>query len=106
MSPLISQIIDHLQECTLFTKFDVRWGYNNIRIKEGDEWKAAFLTPQGLFKPTAMFFGLTNSPAMFQMMMNTIFRAEVMEGWVSVYMDDITIHTKPQERETEAQHVA
>ena len=106
MSPLISQIIDCLQGCTLFTKFDVQWGYNNICIKEGDEWKAAFLTPQGLFEPTVMFFGLTNSPAMFQMMMNTIFQAEVMEGWLSVYMDDIAIHTKPQEGETETQHVA
>ena len=52
-----------------------------------------------------MFFGLTNSPATFQMMMNTIFRAEVMEGWLSVYMDDIAIHTKPQEGETEQQHL-
>ena len=85
-------------------KFDVRWGYNNIWIKEGDEWKAAFLTPQGLFEPTIMFFGLTNSPATFQMMMNMIFRAEVMEGWLSVYMDDIAIHTKHQEGETEQQH--
>ena len=105
VSPLIPQIIDHLQGCTLFTKFDVRWGYNNIRIKEGDKWKAAFLTPQGLFEPTVMFFGLTNSPATFQMMMNTIFRAEVMEGWLSVYMDDIAIHTKPQDGETEQQHL-
>ena len=105
VSPLIPQIIDRLQGCTLFTKFDVRWGYNNIRIKEGDEWKAAFLTPQGLFEPTVMFFGLTNSPATFQMMMNMIFRAEVMEGWLSVYMDDIAIHTKPQNDETEQQHL-
>jgi hypothetical protein len=54
-------------------KFNIWWGYNNIRIKPGDEWKAAFLTPEGLFKPTVMFFSLTNSPATFQMMMNTIF---------------------------------
>ncbi len=73
VSPLIPQVIDRLRGCTLFTKVDVRWGYNNIRIKEGDEWKAAFLTPEGLFKPTVMFFGLTNSPTTFQMMMNTIF---------------------------------
>jgi hypothetical protein len=45
MSPLIPQVIDRLAGCTLFTKFDIRWGYNNIRIKEGDEWKAVFLTP-------------------------------------------------------------
>jgi hypothetical protein len=41
-----------------------------------------------------MFFGLTNSPATFQMMMNMIFQKEVTQGWLSVYMDDITIHTK------------
>ena len=44
MSPLIPQVINRLAGCTLFTKFDIRWGYNNIRIKEGDEWKAAFVT--------------------------------------------------------------
>jgi hypothetical protein len=54
-------------------KFDVRWGYNNIRIKEGDEWKAAFLAQEGLFEPLVMFFGLTNSPVMFQTVVNTIF---------------------------------
>ena len=43
VSPLIPQVIDRLRGCTLFTKVDIRWGYNNIRIKEGDEWKAAFL---------------------------------------------------------------
>ena len=88
----------------LFTKFDVCWGYNNIRIKPGDEWKAAFLTPEGLFEPTVMFFGLTNSPATFQMMINTIFRREVALGWLSVYMDDIAIHMKPRQGETEKEH--
>jgi hypothetical protein len=104
VSPLILQTIDRLSGCTLFTKFDVRWGYNNVRIKEGDEWKATFLTPEGLFKPTVMFFGLTNSPATFQMMMNTIFRKEVSQGWLSVYMDDIAIHTKRRPNEMEGQH--
>jgi hypothetical protein len=84
----------------LFTKFDMWWGYNNIHIKDGDEWKAAFLTPEGLFEPTVMFFGLTNSPATFQMMMNMIFRWEVAQGWLSVYMDDIAIHTKPHANES------
>ena len=81
-----------------------KMGYNNIRIKEGDEWKAAFLMPQGLFEPLVMFFGLTNSPATFQEMMNKIFRMEVAQGWLSVYMDDIAIHTKPSNRELEQQH--
>ena len=51
-----------------------------------------------------MFFGLTNSPTMFQAMMNEIFRMEVAQGWLLVYMDDIAIHTKPLNRETEQQH--
>jgi len=50
----------------LFSKFDIRWGYNNIRIWEGDQWKAAFKTHRGLFKPKVMFFGMSNSPASFQ----------------------------------------
>jgi hypothetical protein len=88
----------------LFTKFNVHWGYNNVRIKDGDEWKAAFLTPEGLFEPTVMFFGLTNSPVTFQMMMNTIFRKEVAQGWLLVYMDNIAIHTKPHPEESDSQH--
>ena len=63
--PLISNILDHLQGKTLFTKFDIRWGFNNIRIKEEDRWKAAFKTPFRLYEPTVMYFGLTNSPATF-----------------------------------------
>ena len=63
--PLINDIINHLQGKTLFTKFDIRWGYNNIRIHEEDQWMAAFKTPFGLFQPTVMYFGLTNSLATF-----------------------------------------
>ena len=60
--------------------------------------------PQGLFKPLIMFFSLTNLPATFQEMMNEIFRMEVAQGWLSVYMDNIAIHMKPLNRETEQQH--
>jgi hypothetical protein len=104
VSPLIPQTIDCLSGCTLFTKFDVRWGYNNVCIKDGDKWKATFLTPEGLFEPMVMFFGLTNSLATFQMMMNTIFRKEVAQGWLSVYMDNIAIHTKPRNDKSDSQH--
>jgi hypothetical protein len=103
--PLITQTIDRLNGCTLFTEFNVRWGYNNVRIKEGNEWKVVFLTPEGLFEPTVIFFGLTNSPATFQMMMNTIFRKEVAQSWMSVYMDDITIHTKPKPGKSHKEHL-
>jgi hypothetical protein len=92
--PLIPKLIDRLSGCSLYTKFDIRWGYNNVRIKEGDEWKAAFITNKGLFEPTVMFFGLTNSLATFQTMMNSIFANDIAEKWLTVYMDDMAIHTK------------
>src|SRR6266850_3613199 len=95
VSPLILEVVDQLVECTLFTKSNICWGYNNIQIKEGNEWKAAFLTPEGLFEPLVMFFSLTNSPATFQMMMNHIFQAQVAQGWLLVYINDIAIHTQP-----------
>ncbi|SJL10435.1 uncharacterized protein ARMOST_13821 [Armillaria ostoyae] len=92
--PLISELIDKLQGAKYFIKLDVRWGYNNVRIKEGDEHKAAFRTNRGLFEPTVMFFGLTNSPATFQWMMNDIFKDLISEGKVTIYLDDILIFTK------------
>lgn len=94
--PLIQELVDKLKQARIFTKLDIRWGYNNIRIKEGDEWKAAFRTNRGLFEPTVMFFGLTNSPATFQGFMNEIFRELINEGHVVVYMDDILIFTENQ----------
>jgi len=71
--PLISDLIWDLSNAHIYTKLDIRWGYNNICIKEGDEGKAMFKTQYGLFEPMVMYFGLTNSPAMFQTMMNYIF---------------------------------
>ena len=91
--PLIKELIRQLVGKEWFTKFDIRWRYNNVRIKEGDQWKAAFKTNRGLFEPTVMFFGLTNSPATFQTMMDAIFREEVASGDVIIYMDDILIAT-------------
>lgn len=91
--PLISDLITKLKGAKYFTKMDIRWGYNNVRIREGDEEKAAFITNRGLFEPLVMFFGLTNSPATFQMMMNDIFRQLVLQGKVIVYLDDILIFT-------------
>ena len=68
--PLISDILENIGTKKLFMKMDLRWGYNNMRIKEGDEWNAAFTMLEGSFEPTVMFFGLTNSPATFKDMMN------------------------------------
>jgi len=84
--PLIPELIAKLCGAKYFTKLDVWWGFNNVRIKEGDEWKAAFQTNRGLYKPLVMFFGLTNSPATFQMMMDLIFEDLISEGVVVVWM--------------------
>ena len=82
--PLISKLINKLQGAKYFTKLDVHWGFNNVQMKEGDEWKAAFQTNQGLYKPLIMFFGLTNSPATFQTMMDAIPKDLISESVVVV----------------------
>ena len=92
--PLISDVIDKLRGSKIFTTFDIRWGYNNVRIKEGDEWKAAFITEFGLFEPLVMFFGLCNSPPTFQRLMDTTFHDFIIELWLLIYMDDHNIHDK------------
>jgi hypothetical protein len=96
--PLIAQLISDLSRAHIFSKVDVRQGYNNVRIKKGDEWKAAFKTKFGHWEPLVMFFGLTNSPSTFQEMMNVIYK-EVIERHaargtiIRIYMDDIAIAT-------------
>ena len=62
---LIGEVIDKLKEAKIFNKLDLIWGYNNIQIKEGDEWKAAFLMNKSLFEPQVMYFGLYNSTETF-----------------------------------------
>jgi Reverse transcriptase (RNA-dependent DNA polymerase) len=91
--PLVTELLDRIKDSKYFTKLDIHWGYNNIRIREGDEWKAAFICQEGLFIPKVMFFGLCNSPATFQRMMNDIFANLIAEGKVTVYLDDILIAT-------------
>ncbi len=96
--PLITDLIRNLSNAHIYTKLDVRWGYNNIHIREGDEKKAAFKTRYGLFEPTVMYFRLTNSPATFQTMMNYIYRNTILKHeplgtTIQIYMDDIGIAT-------------
>ena len=90
----------------LFNKMDIIWGYNNVRIKEGDEWKAAFLTPRGLFEPKVMFFGLCNSPGTFSRMMASLFRDQIRRRIFIVYMDDIIVTgSTKQELEKNTQEI-
>jgi len=96
---LIADLICDLSNAHIYTKLDVRWGYNNVQIQEGDEPKAAFKTRYRLFKPMVMYFGLTNSPATFQTMMNYIYRDIILKHkplgmTIRVYMDDIGIATR------------
>ena len=85
----------------MFTKMDLRWGYNNVRIKEGDKWKAAFSMPEGSFEPTVMFFRLTNSPTTFQAMINDLLRDLVVEEKIAVFIDDVMVATETEEEHDE-----
>lgn len=95
--PLTTELFDRMADAEIFSKMDVRYGYTNILIADGDQWKAAFLTNRGLYEPLVMFFGLTNSPATFQTMMDDIFQDLIATGKVVIYMDDILIGTKTLE---------
>jgi len=97
--PLITDLIDNMGSKQVFTKIDLWWGFNNIRIKEGDEWKGAFTTHVGFFELTVMFFGMMNSPATFQAIMNEILRDMINEGKVAAFVDDVLVGT-----ETEKEH--
>ena len=92
--PLIGEVIDKLKEARYFNKLDLIWGYNNVRIKEEDEWKAVFLINKGLFEPQVMYFGLCNSSGSFQWMMNSIFQELLYEGVLANYMDNFVIPAK------------
>jgi len=95
--PLISDVLENIGTKKLFIKMDLRWGYNNVRIKEGNEWKAAFTTLEGSFEPMVMFFRLMNSPATFQAMMNELLRDLINTGKVAVFIDDMIVGTETEE---------
>jgi len=91
--PLISDLIDNIGK-KVFTKIDLRWRYNNVRIKEEDKWKIAFSMPESTFELTVMFFGLTNSLAAFQIIMNDLLRDMIETGDVAAFIDDVMVETE------------
>ena len=99
--PLISDLVDNMDTKRVFTKMDLRWGYNNVRIKEGDKWKAAFMMHIGSFEPVVMFFSLTNLPATFQTMINNIFQDLINKGDIATFIDDVLVSTETEERHDE-----
>ena len=95
--PLILDVIKNISIKKMFMKIDLRWGYNNMRIKEENEWKVAFTTPERLFEPTVIFFGLTNSLATFQTMINELLRDLINTGKVAVFINDIIVGMEDEE---------
>ncbi|KAF8758990.1 Chromo (CHRromatin Organization MOdifier) domain [Rhizoctonia solani] len=100
--PRPDDLMAQLRGAKVFTKLDLRWGYNNVQVKEGDEWKTAFRTKYGLYESLVMTFGLTNAPAAFQHFMNELFK-DLLDVCVIIYLDDILIYSKDDA--THNQHV-
>ncbi|KAG1956972.1 retrotransposable element [Pimephales promelas] len=88
--PLMSSAFERLQGASIFTKLDLRNAYHLVRIRKGDEWKTAFNTPRGHFEYLVMPFGLSNSPAVFQALVNNVLR-DMVDQFIYVYLDDILI---------------
>ena len=95
--PLILDVLENIGMKKVSTKMDLRWGYNNVKIKKGDEWKTVFTTLERSFEPTVMFFGLTNLPVTFQAMMNELLRDLINTGMVAAFIEDIIVGTEIEE---------
>ena len=94
--PLMTTLLEQVQESTWFTKLDLKNGFNLIRVKAGDEWKTAFKTRYSLYEYTVMPFGLTNAPSVFQRYINEVLKEYIDRGVVA-YIDDILIYSKTEE---------
>ncbi|KAF8676364.1 hypothetical protein RHS04_06533 [Rhizoctonia solani] len=101
--PPPDNLMAQLHGAKVFTKLDLRWGYNNVQVKEGDKWKTAFRTKYGLYKSLVMTFGLTNTPAAFQHFMNKLFK-DLLDECIVIYLDDILIYSKDDASHTQHIH--
>jgi len=92
----MQELQDRVQGAQWLTKMDLKNGFHQIRMKEGDEWKTAFRTRYRLFEFQVMPFSLTNAPSTFQDMMNHVL-SDLLDAGVIAYMDDILIYAKSEE---------
>ncbi|CCO37377.1 Retrotransposable element Tf2 155 kDa protein type 2 [Rhizoctonia solani AG-1 IB] len=103
--PQPDNLMSKLHRARIFTKLDLWWGYNNVRVKEGDEWKTAFHTKYGLFETLVMPFGLSGPPGAFQAMMNEVFQ-DLLDITVIIYLDNILVFSQdPAEHEDHVKEV-
>jgi len=94
--PLMTELRDQVRDAQIFTQLDLKDGFHLIRIPKGDEWKTSFRTRYGHYQYRVMPFGLVNTPATFQTMMNEILR-EFLEQGLLVYIDNILIYSETVE---------
>ncbi|WVZ62703.1 hypothetical protein U9M48_012416 [Paspalum notatum var. saurae] len=98
--PRIEDLFDQLKGACVFSKIDLRSGYHQLRIRPSDIPKTAFISRYGLYEYTVMSFGLTNAPAFFMYMMNSVFM-EYLDKFVVIFIDDILIYSKTKEEHEE-----